>query len=73
MSKLTELRNLLQRDQTVSGRVVAVSSDRVRVATSSGVVEVAGGANLKPGDTVTVQNGRVVKKRIDGAGSVFFV
>ena len=73
MSKLTELRNLIQGDQSVSGRVVAVSGDRVRVATSFGVLEVAGGANLKPGYAVTVQSGRALKKRLDGDAPVFFV
>ena len=73
MSKLTELRNLIQGDQAVAGRVVAVSGDRVQVATSSGVVEVTADANLKTGDAVTVQNGRAVKKRLDGDTTAFFV
>ena len=73
MSRLLELRDLLQEDQPVSGRVVTVSSGVVRVATPSGVVEVAGDGGLKNGDVVTVQNGRAVKKRLDDPQTVFFV
>lgn len=73
MSKLHDLRNLLQEDQPVSGRVVAVSADLVRVSTPAGIEEVAGDGNLKTGDMVTVQNGRAIKKRLDGDAPVFFV
>ena len=73
MSHLREIRDLLQTERAVAGRVVAVSGDRVQVATSSGVVEVTADANLKTGDAVTVQNGRAVKKRLDGDTTAFFV
>ena len=72
MSLVNELRDLMQSERTVAGRVVAVSSGVVRVATASGVLEVLGD-NLKIGDAVTVQNGQAVKKRMDGKGPVFFV
>ena len=73
MSKLTELRNLIQGDNSVSGRVVAVSGDRVWVATHSGVMEVSGGTNLKTGDVVTVHNGWAVKRQKGSEAPVFLV
>ncbi len=73
MSRFLKLRDLLQGDQPVSGRVIAVSNGVVRVATPYGVVEVAGDSGLRTGDAVTVQDGLAVKKRLDGEGPVYFV
>ena len=72
MSLVNELRDLMQSERTVAGRVVAVSGGVVRVATASGVLEVLGD-NLNTGDAVTVQNGMATKKRLDSGGPVFFV
>ena len=51
--------------------VVAALGDRVRVATAAGQVEVVREGELQTGDQVTVQNGRAVKKRLDGDAPVF--
>lgn len=73
MSLIREFQDLMRSERAVSGRVVSVSDGLVRVATSAGVVEVAGNGHLQTGDTVTVQNGRAVKKRLDRDTSVFFI
>lgn len=73
MSKLLDLRDLLQGDQPIFGRVIIVAGDMVRVATPAGVVEVTGENGVKNGDAVTIQNGRAVKKSLDGTGAVFLV
>lgn len=73
MSRLLELRDLLQKDQPVSGRVVVVSGGVVQVATPSGVVEVAGDDGLQTGDAVTIQNGWAIKKRLNSRAPVHFV
>ena len=73
MSLSTDLRELVRHDRPQPGRVVAIAGGVVRVATAQGVVEVSGDGNLQNGDAVTIQDGRAVKKRLDGDGPVFFV
>lgn len=73
MSLVKELRDLMRSERSVTGRVIAVSGGMVRVATPSGVMEVAGESGLQTGDAVIVQNGRAVKKRLDGDVPIFFV
>lgn len=73
MSLVNELRDLIRSERIVSGKVVAVSDGKVQVATPSGVMEVAGDGHLQSGDSVTVQNGRAIKKRLDNDIPVFFV
>ena len=62
----------MRSEQSVSGRVVAVSDSLVRVATPSGVTEVIREEELKIGDQVTVQNDRAIKQQ-RGTGKIFFV
>lgn len=70
---LIDLQRLITGRRAVTGRVVAVTGGMVRVAMAQGVVEVAGDANLQPGDRVTVRDGRAVKTHGNGDAPVFFV
>ena len=72
MSLANELRDLMRVDRPQPGRVVWVSGDLVRVATTAGQVEVAHEGNLRVGDQVVVQNGRAVKRQ-RGVERVFHV
>ena len=72
MSLVNELRDLMQSEHAVSGRVIAMFGDRVRIATASGQVEVGHEGELKIGDQVTVQNNRAIKQQ-RSTGKIFFV
>ena len=73
MSLVNELRDLIRSERAISGRVVTTFNGMVRVATSTGIVEVSGGEGLQTGDVVIVQNGRAAKKCLNDDIPVFFV
>ena len=60
---LHDLKRLVINRPAVSGRVVAIASGMVRVATAQGVLEVPGDGALQVNDRVTVQDGKAVKSQ----------
>ena len=58
---LHDLQRLVANRPPVSGRVVAVTGGMVRVATTKGMVEIAGDGVLQVGDRVIVWNGKAVR------------
>ncbi|ABK45218.1 hypothetical protein Mmc1_2725 [Magnetococcus marinus MC-1] len=67
-----DLQRLIANQRPVSGRVVAVTSGMVRVATAQGVMEVSGDG-LAVGDRVVVRNGVAVKIQGTAAQTMYFV
>ncbi|MBF0189086.1 MAG: hypothetical protein HQL50_14280 [Magnetococcales bacterium] len=59
-SPLRELQSLLTDRRPISGKVVEISGDMVRVATAHGMVEV-GGTGLQIGEAVMVRDGVAVR------------
>ena len=72
MSLIRELQDLMRSERAVSGRVIVVFDDRVRIATAYGQVEVGHAGNLRIGDQVMVQSGRAIKQQ-RGTERIFFV
>ena len=58
---LLDLQNLLAGKASLAGRVLAVSNDMVRIATSRGVIELPSDGTLNVGNNVTVRDGRAVR------------
>ena len=69
---LHDLQRLIAGQRPVSGRVVAVTGGRIRVATAQGVVEVTG-AGLDVGNLVVVQNGMAVRTVRQKPAPIHFV
>ncbi|MBF0625381.1 MAG: hypothetical protein HQL82_11325 [Magnetococcales bacterium] len=69
---LIDLQRLLVGRQTTTGRVVALNRGMVRVATTQGIVEIAG-TGLALGDLVMVRGGSALKIQSSGGQTVFFV
>lgn len=57
---LSELRSLFADRRAVPGRVLDVVGASARIATNTGVIELAQ-FDLQPGDWVTITNGRAVR------------
>ena len=68
-----DLQRLVASRQTISGRVVEILGDQVRVATQRGVVEVSGNGDLQVGDRVTIKDSKPTKSQGQFNASVFYV
>lgn len=73
MSLIEGLQNILRTDRPTSGKVLSVTANRARVATSSGLMEVSHTGELKAGEQVMVEGGAAVKAQSDRAVQRFFV
>ena len=69
---LHDLQRLVISRKSISGRVVAVTGDMVRVATAQGVMEIAGDG-LTVGDRVVVRDGAAVKIQSASGSQIHFV
>ena len=70
---LHDLQRLIASRRAISGRVVAITGNMVRVATAHGVMEAPGDGGLQIGDRVMVRNGKAVLVQKQQDASVHYV